>query len=139
VGRLGNRRALAGLACAIAIAVAIGCGGDDDGGGDQPSAEETAQQYVDAQNSGDASTICSLYSDGLKEEIGALRNCPAFVQEQSSGAETSFELVGIEESGNRATAMLESSGESGAPVPLTITLERTDGGWLITSLAAPAL
>ena len=139
MGRLGNTRALAGLACAIAIAVPVGCGGDDDGGGDQPSAEETAQQYVDAQNNGDAATICSLYSDGLKEEIGALRNCPAFVQEQSSGAETNFELVGVEESGDRATAMLESSGESGAPVPLTITLERTDGGWLITSLEAPAL
>ena len=148
--RLGDRRALAQhltgravarpliIAIAIAIAVPIGCGGDDDGGGDQPSAEETAQRYVDAQNDHDAATICSLYSDRLKEQIGAVRNCPAFVQEQSSGAETSFELVGVEESGDRATAMLESSGESGAPVPLTVTLERTDRGWLITSLEAPA-
>ena len=149
MGRVGDRRALAphhtgrAVACpliiAIAIAVPIGCGGDDDGGGDQPSAEETAQEYVEAQNEHDAATICALYSDRLKERIGAMRNCPAFVQEQSSGAETSFELVGVEESGDRATAMLESSGESGAPVPLTITLERTDGGWLITSLEAPAL
>jgi hypothetical protein len=127
------------LACAIAIAVPIGCGGDDDGGGDQPSAEETAQQYVGAQNDGDAATICSLYSDRLKEQIGAARNCPAFVQEQSSGAETSFELVGVEESGDRATAMLESSGESGAPVPLTITLERQGERWLITDLGGPVL
>jgi hypothetical protein len=137
VNRRGNRRALAGLACAIAIGVPVGCGGDDDDGVDQPSAEETAQQYVDAQNSGDAATICALYSDGLKEQIGALRSCPAFVQEQSSGAETSFELVGVEESGDRATAMLESSGESGAPVPLTITLERQGERWLITDLGSP--
>jgi hypothetical protein len=127
------------LACAISIAVPTGCGGDDDGGGDQPSAEETAQQYVDAQNDGDAATICSLYSNGLKEQIGAARNCAAFVQEQSSGAETSFELVGVEESGNRATAMLESSGESGAPVPLSITLERQGERWLITDLGGPVL
>ena len=146
MGRLKDRRALAQhltgravarpLIIAIAIAVPIGCG-EDDGGGDQPGAEETAQEYVEAQNEHDAATICALYSDRLKERIGAMRNCPAFVQEQSSGAETSFELVGVEESGDRATAMLESSGESGAPVPLTITLERTDEGWLITSLEAP--
>jgi hypothetical protein len=139
VGSLGNRRALAGLACATAIAVPIGCGGDDDGGGEAPSAEMTAREYVDAQNDGDAATICALYSDGLKEEIGAARNCPAFVEEQSSGADTDFRLIRVDENGDRATATLEATtAEEGGqePVPLTITLERQDETWLITDLGS---
>jgi hypothetical protein len=128
------------LACAISIAVPTGCGGDDDGGGDQPSAEETAQQYVDAQNDGDAATICSLYSNGLKEQIGAARNCPAFVQEQSSGAETQFELVGVEEIGDQATATLSATTaeEGGGGRELTITLKREGDTWVITELGPAA-
>jgi hypothetical protein len=124
------------LACAIAIAVPIGCGGDDDGGGDQPSAKGTAQQYVDAQNDGDAATICSLYSDGLKEQIGAAQNCPGFVQEQSSGLETEFALVRVDEEGERATAVLTASSTEGEQ-ELEIELRRADGNWLITSLGPP--
>jgi hypothetical protein len=134
--RLTGRAFARPLIIAIAISVPIGCGGDDDGGGDHPSAEETAQRYVDAQNDDDAATICSLYSDRLKEQIGAARNCPAFIQEQTSGLETEFTLVRVDEEGDRATAVLTASSTEGEQ-DLEIELRRADGGWLITSLGGP--
>jgi ketosteroid isomerase-like protein len=120
------------MACAVAFAAPVGCGGDDE------SAEDVAQEYVDARNDGDAAKVCELYSDELKVQAGAGENCEAFIEEQSSGADTEFTLIEVEENGDRATAELRATPEQQAPVPLnvplTITLEREDGDWLITDL-----
>jgi ketosteroid isomerase-like protein len=126
------RLALAPVVCAALLA---GCG-DDDGGGDE-TARDAAEAYVQARNQGDAGKVCELYSEELIQSLGAT-NCEAFVREQTAGVPTSFALVGIEESGDRATATLRASavGEVGNGAGrLRIALERQDGDWRITRLA----
>src|SRR5215217_3226632 len=61
-------------ACAALVA---GCGGDD---GDEGTAREAAQDYVQARNDGDAGRVCELYSDQLIEKLGA-SDCQSFVKE----------------------------------------------------------
>ena len=89
------------------------------------------QEYVDATNSDDYEAVCDLYSESLKQELGAA-DCPAFVEEQSSGAETELELVEVRVSGDRATADLDSRSEQEGPARLGLTLEREDDDWRIT-------
>jgi ketosteroid isomerase-like protein len=126
------RWAAVAVACTAALA-AVGCGGN----GDEQSAGETAQAYVDALTEKDAAKICELYSDQLKDQLAAGGNCEAFVKEQSSGADTgAFKVVSVQESGDRAAAILVTNGESGKPVRLTATLERQDGDWRITNLGS---
>jgi hypothetical protein len=120
------RRMLIGVACLAALAAAAGCGESD-----QEQAREVVQEYVDASNAGDYEAICDLYSESLKEELGAT-NCPAFVQEQSSGAETELELVEVRANGDRATADLDASSEQEGPARIGLTLEREDDEWRIT-------
>jgi ABC-type glycerol-3-phosphate transport system substrate-binding protein len=125
------RRAAVTVACAAAL-TAAGCGGN----GDEQSAGETAQAYVDARNQGDTAKVCDLYSEQLKQHLGG-DDCEAFVEEQTSGVKTGgFKVVSVQEDGDQATAKLQSSGEAGKPVQLTITLERQDGDWRITALGA---
>jgi ketosteroid isomerase-like protein len=124
------RLAAASLALAWTLSAA-GCGGD---GGEQ-SAQQAAISYAQARVKGDAATVCDLYTDQLKEQLGASDNCEAFVREQTSGGSvTSFTVRSVKEDGDTATATLETPGEAGEPVPLTVRLERQDGDWKITSL-----
>jgi hypothetical protein len=128
-----NMRLAAVVIACIAVLVAPGCGGS----GDDESASDAAQAYVNARNQGDAGKICDLYSDQLKQQLAAGSNCEAFVGEQTSGVETGgFKVVSVQEDGDRATAKLQSGGETGKPVQLTVTLERQDGDWRITGLGA---
>ena len=119
-------RALTAIACLAALAAVAGCGESD-----QEQAREVAQEYVDASNSDDFEAVCDLYSDDFKKELGAA-NCPAFVEEQSSGADTELELVEVRVSGDKATADLDSVSEQEGPARLSLQLEREDGDWLIT-------
>ena len=124
------------LTPAICAALLTGCG--DDGGSDE-TARDTAEAYVQAQNQGDAGKICELYSDQLIQSLGAT-NCEAFVKEHTAGVPTTFTLVGVDESRDRATATLRASaaGEIGGGAGrLRITLERQDGEWQITRLGGP--
>jgi ketosteroid isomerase-like protein len=128
---VGIRLALAPAVCAALLA---GCG-DDDGGRDQ-TAQDAAEAYVKARNQGDAGKVCELYSEELIQSLGA-SNCEAFVREQTAGVPTSFTLVGVDESGDRATATLRATaaGEVGGGAGrVRITLERQDGDWRITRL-----
>jgi uncharacterized lipoprotein len=126
------RRTAVTIACAAALAPA-GCGGN----GDDQSASDAAQAYVNARNQRDAAKVCGLYSEQLKQQLAIPGDCEAFVKEQSSGAEPGdFKVASVEEDGDRATATLETAGESGKPVQLTISLERQDGDWRITSLGS---
>ena len=120
-------------ACAALVA---GCGGDD---GDEGTAREAAQDYVQARNDGDAGRVCELYSDQLIEKLGA-SDCQSFVKEQTAGVATSFTLVSVRERGDHATAILRASvaGEGGDGGRLRITLERQDGEWRITGLSSGA-
>lgn len=124
------RRSIAALVCAVALVGAAGCGN----GGD--TAEEAAQAYVDAQNDGDSAKVCELFSAELREQLAA-ENCPAFIEEQSSGAETSFELIRVEEDGDVATAVVKATaGEGVTPreAELQIGLEREDEEWRVAAL-----
>jgi ketosteroid isomerase-like protein len=125
-----SRVALAG-ACAALLA---GCGG---GGDDQTTAREAAQDYVKARNQGDAGRVCELYGDELIQRLGA-SNCQGYVKEQTAGVATSFALVSVHESGNRATATIRATvaGTEGGGGRLRISLERRGGEWKITSLGA---
>jgi ketosteroid isomerase-like protein len=133
------RRLLTTAFCAAALAIAAGCGG---GGGDQSatdpgqSARDAAQSYVDARNQGDAAKVCELYSEQLINQLAA-SDCEDFVKEQTSGAATKLELGSVQENGDQATATLQSTGESGNPAQLKISLERESGEWKISSLGGP--
>jgi hypothetical protein len=130
------KRALIALACATALAVA-GCGGS--GGNDQGSASGAAQAYVDASNHQDFNRICAVLSDSYKQQLHITSNCPGFLKELASGGgRPSLKLLGVHESGDKATADLELTGESGAPVPVQATLERQNGVWRIADLGAGA-
>jgi hypothetical protein len=122
-----------GLVAACAVLVAS-CGGN--GGGQNDTARDAAQAYVQARNQGDAGKVCELYSDQLIRQLHA-SNCEAFVKEQSAGVATSFTLVGVRQAGDQATATIQASvtGEVAAGQGETqITLERQDGDWKITGL-----
>jgi ketosteroid isomerase-like protein len=129
----GIRLALIAVACA---ALVTGCGG---GGGQDQTARDAAEAYVKARNQGDAGKVCELYSDQLRQRLGAT-NCEAFVKEQTAGVPTSFTLIGVRESGDRATATLRASaaGEISGAAQLRITLVRQDGEWRITDLGESA-
>jgi hypothetical protein len=114
---------------AAAIAAAIGCGETD-----QEQAREVAQDYVEASNSDDFEAVCEMYSEELIEELGAT-DCPAFVQENSAGAESELELVDVRVSDDIATADIDVVSEGGGPIRVGLRLERNaDDEWEIVSL-----
>lgn len=119
-------RLLTALACGAAIAGLAACGESD-----QEQAREVVQEYVDATNSDDFERVCELYSESLKQELGAA-DCPAFVEEQSSGAETELELVEVRVSDDKATADIDSRSDQEGPARLGLRLEREDDEWRIT-------
>jgi ketosteroid isomerase-like protein len=129
------KRARIRLALAVMVSAALlgGCGGGNGSGGE--TARDAAEAYVQARNQGDAGRVCELYSDELRQRLGA-SNCEAFVKEQSGGVATSFALVRVRESGDRATATLQATAAEvgGGGGQLRVTLERRDGEWKITSL-----
>ena len=124
-------RPLTALICAAALVALAGCGESE-----QEQAREAVQGYVDAQNDDDFEAVCDLYSDAFKAQLGVTAEaCPAFVEEQSSGAATSFELVGVNVNDDTATADIDATSEDGAgPSRLTVLLAREDGEWVITGL-----
>lgn len=124
-------RSLTALICTAALIVLTGCGESE-----QEQAREAVQGYVDAQNDDDFDAVCDLYSDAFKAQLGITAEaCPAFVEEQSSGAATSFELAGVNVNGDTATADIDATTEDGAgPSRLTVLLAREDGEWVITGL-----
>ena len=117
------------LACLAVLSLLIGCGGDS-----QSGAKDVAQQYVDARNSGDSEKVCDLYTDTLKQRLGADK-CAQFIQEQTSGAQLTFRLIGVQENGDKATATLGvSSGTQELPQgsnQLQLVLVKQGGDWQI--------
>ena len=116
-------------ACLAVLSLLVGCGGDS-----QSGAKDVAQQYVDARNSGDTTKVCDLYTDTLKQRLGADK-CAEFIQEQTSGAQLTFRLTGVQENGDKATATLAvSSGTQELPQSgnqLQLNLTKQDGDWKI--------
>jgi hypothetical protein len=124
------RLVLTTAVCLAALAAATGCGQSD-----EQQARDVVQDYVDARAEGDYERECELYSDSYKQQLGVGENCPEFVKEASSGAETGeLEIVDVRVSGDRATADLDATDESGQPVRLGLRLERQDDDWRITAL-----
>jgi hypothetical protein len=121
------RAAVAAL-CGAALA---GCGGG--GGGDQ-SASDAVQNYVDARNQRDFGAVCEGLSEGLRQRLGG-SNCERFMEEQTSGLpHRDLKVISVSESGNSATARLQTTGETGKPTQLQVSLERQDNDWRITRL-----
>ena len=123
------RRTITALVCAAALAAAAGCGESD-----QEQAREVVQDYVDARNDGDFELVCDLYSDGYKEELAVGENCPAFVQEQTSGSSGELSVVDVQVNDDRATADLDVSQGSEGPSRVALVLEREGDEWKITGL-----
>jgi hypothetical protein len=120
-----TRLAVIAAACALALG---GCGGD---GGE--SASDTVQSYVDARNHRDFQQVCDLLSDQLRQQTGG-SNCPRFIDEQTSGSpRRQLKVIGVTENGDRAVAHLQTTGESGNPIDLTVMLAKQDGDWRVTS------
>lgn len=124
------RRTITALVCAAALVAVAGCGESD-----QEQAREVVQDYVDARNDGDFELVCDLYSDAYKAQLAIGENCPAFVEEQTSGAGGELSVVEVRTSGDRATADLDVSEGSEGPSRVAIVLERGDDDeWRITGI-----
>ncbi|MDX6607827.1 MAG: hypothetical protein QOD14_2367 [Solirubrobacterales bacterium] len=124
-----TRRAPLILACAAVLA---GCGGG--GGSDQQSASDAVNSYVGAENHQNFQQVCELLSDQLRRQLGG-GNCARFVDEQTSGnPHRQLKVIGVTASGDHATAQLQTTGESGTPINLKISLDRQNGKWQVTSL-----
>ena len=125
------------LACAAALAGTAGCDDDSDSG-----ANATAEALVAARNANDGQAFCDLLSDEVREALETgTEGCAAYVEEQSSGSPTRFELVGVDEEGDKAVATLKATREEGGSTreaELQIGLERQDGEWRVASLAPPS-
>jgi hypothetical protein len=124
------RRTITALACAAALVGAAGCGESD-----QEQAREVAQDYVDARNDGDFELVCDLYSESYKEQLAIGENCPAFVEEQTTGAGGGeLSVADVNTSGDRATADLDVSMGAEGPSRVALVLEREDDDWKITGV-----
>lgn len=122
-------RLLTALACAAALVAVAGCGESD-----QEQAREVVQDFVDARNGDDFEAECDLYSEKYLDEL-AVADCPAFIEEQRSGAdgEEELEIVDVEVNDDRATANVDILRESeGGPARIGLLLEREDDEWRIT-------
>ncbi len=120
---------LTALACAAALATALLACGETD----QEQAREVAQDYVEASNEDDFAAVCELYSESFKQQLGAA-DCPAFVEENSSGADSELELVDVRVSDDTATADIDIVSEDGGPIRVGLRLQREDGDWRIVGL-----
>ena len=122
-------RRLTTLAAVAAIATVAACGETD-----QEQAREVAQDYVEASNANDFEAVCELYSEEFIDDLGAT-DCPAFVQENSAGAESELELVDVRVRDDVATADIDVVSEGGGPIRVGLRLERTeDDSWEIVAL-----
>ena len=129
------------LALLGTLALWIGCGG----GGSDGSAQDTAQAYVSARNQGDATSVCDLYDDQLREGSGGIGllpsgtqakgDCEAFVRKQISSDKNraTLKVVRIDESGDQATAVLTAAA-NGKTSRTSIPLKREDGEWKVSGV-----
>ncbi|MBM3667044.1 MAG: hypothetical protein FJW90_06105 [Actinobacteria bacterium] len=124
------RRKPTALALAVALAAAFAACGESD----QEQAREVAQDYVEASNEGDFEAVCELYSQQFIEELG-VGDCAAFVEENSSGAESELELVDVRAREDVATADIDIVSEGGGPIRVGLRMELNDADeWEIVSL-----
>jgi ketosteroid isomerase-like protein len=123
-----TRRAALILACAALLA---GCGGGD--GNDEPNAREAAQAYVDAYNARDFQRVCELLSDSYKQQLKA-PSCPAYFEEQSSGATTTLTLVDVQQNDDLATAHIRSQSEDSSGNETAGFVRQQDGSWKLESV-----
>ena len=129
------RRVLLALACAVVIAGIVGCGGADDGGGSDESAEDVAQAYVDARNQRDPAALCELYIDEIRAQTPTEHGCESFVRERMSAVKGSkVELVRVDEQGETAIAAVSTAIGDGSPLHATIPLQRDGDEWAIAGV-----
>lgn len=124
------RMALTAVACSIALAALAGCGESE-----QEQAREVVQDYAEARNSGDYEAVCELFSESFIEQLGT-DDCPAFIEEQTAGAdgEQQLEVVNVRVSDEVATAEIDVVSEAAGPSRVVVRLQEEDGEWRITGL-----
>jgi predicted lipid-binding transport protein (Tim44 family) len=122
-------RKLIALASAAALVAALAACGETD----LEQAREVAQDYVEASNEGDFEAVCDLYSQKLIEQL-ATPDCPAFVEENSSGTESELELVDVRVGDEVATVDIDIVSEGGGPIRVGLRMEREGDDWRIISL-----
>ena len=124
------RPTLTALACSVAIAALGACGESE-----QEQAREVVQDYAEARNAGDSQAVCELFSESFVEQLGT-DDCPAFIEEQTAGAngEQQLEVVDVRVSDEVATAELDAISESAGPSRIVLRLEQEDEEWRITGL-----
>jgi ketosteroid isomerase-like protein len=122
---------------AASAAVLAGCGGS--GGDDQGSATDAARAYVDAINSRDFDRVCGLLSDSYKARLKMGSDCPAFLEEQSSGLPPSkLALISVREQGDHATAHIRTHANEniagGIADESALFVRDQDGDWRLTAV-----
>jgi ketosteroid isomerase-like protein len=123
-------RTLTAVACSIALAALAGCGESE-----QEQAREVVQDYAEARNAGDFEAVCELFSERFVEQLGT-DDCPAFIEEQTAGAdgEQTLEVVDVRVSDEVATAELDVVSDATGPSRVVVRLEEEDGEWRIVGL-----
>ena len=125
------------IAGSLVAAVLAGCGGGA-GGGPQ-SAQDVAQAYVSARNSGDAAKVCELYSQQLIQQLRT-DNCVGLVREQTSGTATDLTVLRVVQHGDRATATIQArvgGNIANAIAPIQLQLTKQSGEWKVSGLGGP--
>jgi ketosteroid isomerase-like protein len=124
------RHTLIPLACVVALAAAAGCGESE-----QEQAREVVQDYAEARESGDYEAVCELFSDSFVNELQT-DDCPAFIAEQTAGADgpEQIEVIDVRTSGDTATADLDISSGSEGPSRIGLRLELEDDEWRIVGV-----
>jgi hypothetical protein len=98
------------------------------------------QDYVDARTDGDFATICDLYSDDFKQELGASEDCEAFVEEQSGGGADGapaeeLQIVDVRvRDDDRAIADIDVTRGGEGPARIGLILTREGDDWRISGL-----
>ena len=125
------------IAGSLVAAVLAGCGGG--GGGGPQSAQDVAQAYVSARNSGDAAKVCELYSQQLIQQLRT-DNCVGLVREQTSGTATDLTALRVVQHGDRATATIQArvgGNIANAIAPIQLQLTKQSGEWKVSGLGGP--
>jgi ketosteroid isomerase-like protein len=125
------------IAGSVVAAVLGGCGGGGDNG--PQTAQDVAQAYVSARNSGDAAKVCELYSQQLIQRLRT-DNCVGLVREQTSGTATDLTVLRVAQHGDRATATIQArvgGNVANAIAPIELQLTKQNGEWKVSGLGGP--
>lgn len=128
------RRLAPALAAALALA---GCGGPSD----EEQVRDTLTDFTKATAAKDYQKLCDqLLAPSLIADLKKIGlPCELALQQGLADVKQPKLIVGdVRVDGKKASAEVRTSAEGQAPSSDTVELERTDGGWRISSLSTPS-